>query len=71
MAGGSSVPNSLSQANPKGHPILRPEQIQAIEAALASVGEYGEVRLVVEKGRLRFLVTHKSYDMQKLNPGKF
>ncbi len=49
MAGGSSVPNSLSQANPKGHPILRPEQIQAIEAALVSVGKYGEVSWLLKK----------------------
>ena len=40
-----------------------------IDEALASLGEYGELRLVVEKGRLRFLVTHKSFDTLKWTPG--
>jgi hypothetical protein len=50
-----------------GH--LDQEQVVMIEEALESVGEYGEVRLIVEKGRLRFLVTQKSYDALKLKPG--
>jgi hypothetical protein len=40
-----------------------------IDEALSSLGEYGEVRLVVEKGRLRFLITQKSYDTLKWHPG--
>jgi hypothetical protein len=40
-----------------------------IDEALCSLGDYGEVRLVVEKGRLRFLVTQKSYDALKWYPG--
>lgn len=34
---------------------LTSEQIQQIEAALRSVGDFGEVRLVKERGRLRFV----------------
>ena len=49
--------------------FLRRAQIDMIEEALASVGDYGEVHLVVEKGRLRFLVTHKSFDALKWYPG--
>jgi hypothetical protein len=41
---------------------LTQEQVVMIEEALASLGSFGEVRLVVEKGRLRFLVTQKSFD---------
>lgn len=41
-----------------------------IDEALRSLGEYGEVRLVVEKGRLRFLITQKSYDTLKWQPGE-
>jgi len=57
-----------------GHPslparILDSDQVAMIEEALASLGEFGEVRLVVEKGRLRFLVTQKSFDAQKWRPG--
>jgi hypothetical protein len=44
-------------------------QVAMIDEALASLGEFGEVRLVVEKGRLRFLVTQKSFDAQKWRPG--
>jgi hypothetical protein len=49
--------------------FLQPRHIQMIDEALRSLGEYGEVRLVVEKGRLRFLVTEKSYDTLKWQPG--
>lgn len=49
--------------------FLLPRHIQMIDEALCSLGEYGEVRLVVEKGRLRFLVTQKSYDTLKWYPG--
>jgi len=51
------------------HRFLRPRQIEMIEEALCSLGEYGEVRLVVEKGSLRFLVTQKSFDALKWFPG--
>ena len=43
--------------------------IQMIDEALATVGEFGEVHLVVNKGRLRFLITQKSYDALKYRPG--
>ena len=49
--------------------FLSPKHIQMIDEALHSLGEFGEVRLVVEKGRLRFLVTQKSYDTYKWQPG--
>jgi hypothetical protein len=49
--------------------VLLPRHVQMIDEALRSLGEFGEVRLVVEKGRLRFLVTQKSYDTYKWHPG--
>jgi hypothetical protein len=42
-----------------------------IDEALAALGDYGEVRLVVEKGRLRYLITQKSFDALKWQPGSF
>lgn len=45
--------------------FLKPSQIRMIDEALEKVGEFGEVRLVVERGRLRFLVTEKSFDVLK------
>lgn len=44
-------------------------QISMIDEALGTLGDYGEVRLIVEKGRLRFIVTQKSYDALKWQPG--
>ena len=49
--------------------FLTPSQIPMIDEALAAVGEFGEVRLIVERGRLRFVVTQKSFDAQKWQPG--
>lgn len=49
--------------------FLTPRQVQMIDEALASLDEYGEVRLIVEKRRLRFLVTQKSFDALKWQPG--
>ena len=43
--------------------------IAMVDEALSTVGEYGEVRLIVEKGRLRFLVTQQSHDALKWQPG--
>ena len=34
---------------------LLPHQIKQIERALADVGEFGEVRLIKAKGKLRFI----------------
>ena len=49
---------------------LSPNQVQMIDEALASLGDFGEVRLIIEKGRLRFLVTQKSFDALKWQPGR-
>jgi hypothetical protein len=49
--------------------FLKLSQISMIDEALEKVGEFGEVRLVVERGRLRFLITEKSFDVLKWRPG--
>ena len=49
--------------------FLRPEQIKMIDEALAAIGGYGEVHLVVEKGRLRFVRIVHNLDASKYNPG--
>lgn len=49
--------------------FLHPEQVVMIDEALAALGEYGELRLIIEKGRLRFIVTQKSFDALKWQPG--
>ena len=55
--------------DPPDPKFLLPQHVRMINEALCSLGEYGEVRLVVEKGRLRYLVTHKSLDVLKWEPG--
>jgi hypothetical protein len=49
--------------------FLQPHQVEMIDEALRSLGDFGEVRLIVEKGRLRFVVTQKSFDALKWEPG--
>ena len=50
--------------------FLDQRQVTMIDEALAALGEFGELRLVVEKGRLRFIITQKSFDALKWQPGK-
>lgn len=49
--------------------FLDQRQVAMIDEALSTLGEYGEVRLIVEKGRVRFLITQKSFDALKWRPG--
>ena len=42
--------------------FLSPAQVEKIDEAMANLGPWGEIRLVVQKGRLRFLVTQQSHD---------
>ena len=49
--------------------FLRPAQVAMIDEALAAVGEFGEVHLIVENHRLRFVVTQRSADALKWQPG--
>ena len=58
-----------SHPNANQYSFLEDQQIRMIDEALSSLGEYGELRLVVEKGRLRFLITQKSFDALKWKPG--
>lgn len=49
--------------------FLTDHQVAMIDEALCSIGEFGEIRLIVEKGKLRFIVTQRSYDALKWQPG--
>lgn len=49
--------------------FLDQRQVTMIDEALSALGDYGELRLIVEKGRLRFIVTQKSFDALKWQPG--
>jgi hypothetical protein len=54
----------------RGLQFLEKREIRMIDEALGKLGEFGEVRLVVEKGRLRYVVTQRSYDALKWSPGQ-
>jgi hypothetical protein len=49
--------------------FLDQSQVTMIDEALSAIGDYGELRLIVEKGRLRFLITQKSFDALKWQSG--
>jgi hypothetical protein len=40
--------------------VLTPEQVLAVGRALASIGPFGEVRLVKVKGRVQFIQRNRS-----------
>ncbi len=49
--------------------FLKMRQVVMIDEALAALGDYGEIRLIVEGGRLRYVVTQTSIDAIKWQPG--
>lgn len=49
--------------------FLKLDEVTMIDEALDELGEYGEVRLIIQKHRLRFVVTQKSFDAIKLRQG--
>ena len=46
--------------------FLKPQQITLLDEALSTLGDFGELHLVVVKGNLRFIVVQKSYDATKM-----
>jgi hypothetical protein len=56
---------SVSVGDPfEGLRVLNFRQIEMIDAALAGLGPFGEVRLVKTKGKLRFIVKVESESME-------
>ena len=49
--------------------FLSDTQARMIDEALTAVGEFGEVRLVVQKGRIRYVVIENSHDALKWEAG--
>ncbi len=48
--------------------FLQPSEIALIDQALARIGAYGEVHLLVERGRLRFIRTVQSEAVERPKP---
>lgn len=49
---------------------LTPEQIEEINEYLASVGNYGEIHLIVQHGELRYINTVASHKVWITNNGQ-
>ena len=60
MATNRRAGNGVSDPDSPLLKILQPGDLAAIDQALARIGMYGEVHLVVEKGRLRYIRTVRS-----------
>lgn len=60
MPDDEKTPRAGAGANPPPLKILKPFDLAAIDQALGQIGLYGEVHLVVENGRLRFIRTVRS-----------
>ena len=45
------------------------DQVKLINQALTDVGDFGEVRLVIERGQLHYLVTQKSINVRNKRHG--
>lgn len=61
----SNPPSQKPTENTPTSKTLLPYQIEMIEQALKQIGEYGEVRLIVEKGKLRYIQMAQSLDVLK------
>lgn len=57
---------TIDRPKPGRFVFLTERQALLIDKALHEVGDFGEVRLIVEKRRLRFLETVHSRDILKL-----
>jgi hypothetical protein len=44
------------------------DQIKHIDEVLASVGDYGEVRLIIQHGELRYINKVESFNARKSEP---
>lgn len=48
---------------------LTSNQITMIEEAIAVVGDFGEIHLVVNHGRLQYITAQKSFNAHTYSPG--
>ena len=54
-------PDELPQSWSNPLKKLTPDQVRQIDEALAAVGDYGEVHLIVQRGELRYVNKVESY----------
>ncbi len=66
-ASGKNTRPRHSVVLPRPLQALTPEQVMQVDQALASIGPFGEVRLIKLKGRLRFIQQLESHDLSQSN----
>lgn len=66
MSADKEVEARSSSVHLKSLTTLTGEQIREVDRALASMGDFGEVRLVKVKGRLRFIQQLESRDLLQM-----
>jgi len=64
----STPPSSSSE--PLRLKSLNLDQVRHIDSVLASLGEYGEVHLIVQRGELRYINRVESFKVWKDDPNK-
>jgi hypothetical protein len=64
----SDSPQASSILHPFKFKKLTLEQIRHIDQVLASLGDYGEVHLVVQRGELRYINKLESFKAWKSEP---
>ena len=65
------IPSDSSQgSSPQSLKLksLNLEQIRHIDQVLASLGDYGEVHLIVQRGELRYINKVESFKVEKKRP---
>jgi hypothetical protein len=62
--------SETSPSQPLRLKSLNLEQVRHIDQVLASLGEYGEVRLIVQHGELRYINKVESIKVWKSEPKK-
>ncbi len=62
LSGNMSKKNAIAELGLKK---LNADQIKRIDALLASLGDYGEIHLIVQHGELRYINKMESYKAWK------
>ena len=65
MGAANETVSQQPETQEKGLIFLTPHEIAFIDELLASVGDFGEVRLTVKNGKLRFAERVESVDAKK------
>ena len=63
MTAYAKIDSGDNRVLPQPLQVLTPEQVIAVDRALASIGAFGEVRIVKVKGQVRFIQQLHSHNL--------